>query len=208
MAWILDTLIRRQKYYNPDLYRHLQEDEEFAEGIPDVDTILGNDQREIEKIRKLLEQNTFYVQLQSSGDVDRRKEYRKRVINGWFPEQFNKLMENANLRFFEGRYVHRWLSFSAHTYYLIVRQSIYAKTYDQQMQLCRFCKSLAVMILGRLCIEYAKVFPQSQNVLDAELEGAALAQLYVDMSEEYPVVTSIKGNSSSRVKKTIAGVRI
>ncbi len=175
-AWILGSLLDRQKNYPMETYRNLQE-LDVKEEVPDVPKALENDKREIEKIRKLLLANKFYVQeigkLPTSDQ--RRQRYDAMTRDGWYPSGWQHLQKGVPA--FDRKNVHQVLSHAVHSGYTLIRQITHARTGEDQRLLANFAFSLTLMVMARLSYEYVDVFPHAAAAFDRHLEGRILADV-------------------------------
>lgn len=125
----------------------------------------------------------FLTKLQQSGKTERIVRYEKRVKEGWSLKGIDKLIEAASLKMFLDNDVYGMFSESAHSSYLGIRQCLFTKDYKDQLSLCNFSKSLMLMLLARLCLEYPKVFSKLQEILNKQKDAYVMARQYAEMSK-------------------------
>lgn len=175
-AWILDTLIRREEKYDISNFEHIAEYSEEGrkeiEHAREVINALPNQQKEL---RELMSSNEYYKSVKASGNQDLIQQCDAYIRRGWFPRKFEKLMRKAGMMYFIKTHAYEWMAAHAHPSFSVLEGCRKAQSYEEQLGYNHMTKSTALLLIGRLCIEYPIIYPQCRIVLEAHPKETALA---------------------------------
>lgn len=176
-AWILDTLLRRQEKYDITKHEHIAEkSEEGREAIEHAREVINALSRQQKEVRDLMQDNAYYKSALASGDKNFVDQCNAYINRGWFPRKFETLIRKAEMTYFVETHAYEWMSSGAHPSFSVLEACRKAQTYEDQLKFTHIAKSTALMLLGRLCVEYPLIYPQCQKVLDDHKLETALAQ--------------------------------
>lgn len=175
-AWILDTLIRREEKYDIKNFEHIAEfSGEGRKEIEHAREVINALARQQKEVRDLMSNNDFFKAVQAIGDRNRTEQCNAYIRRGWFPRNFETLMRKADMQYFLKTHAYEWMSAHAHPSFSVLESCRKAVTYEAQFKYNHLAKSTALMLLGHLCIEYPKIYPQCQKLLNDHPLEAALA---------------------------------
>jgi len=176
-AWLLETLIRRQEKYDITKFEHLAEvSEKGRKEIEHARSIVDALSRQQTEVRDAMKDTDYYKSVIASGNKQDIQQCNQRIEHGWFPKRFDKLIRRAGLNFLDDREAYGWLSAAAHPSFSVMEACRKATTYEEQRDYSQFSKSISMIALARMCLEYRIVFPNCKGVFDSCKFEAALAK--------------------------------
>lgn len=197
-TWALKSIVSRSEMMNSRsaVLPTVQYDEKAGKRIVKTGSeVRDNMRKNAEEIREILRANAYYKHHVLLPDKKLQKRFRKWAEDGWKSSPTQQLRD-ANMKHFTTWDIYGFLSSSAHTDHISVKQTLLTRTRDEQIAFAEASLHVILIVVGRLCLELPIVFPEVRPIITENAEALRYALTYKSISELEELSPSTKNHQT------------